>query len=335
VPPNFIFRELYGRVYTTTLPDGVVFPWKPLSVGEVVKYTRLFNEGRIPHFVLENEIFRKSVLDKQKVKNLGELKAGTVSIVARSILAGSDVPDLETFNSKLDKSRIALSNEVLHNFVMIICMMFPAYKPEDVYAMDFDTFIERLALAERLQFEKGMREEPIYLRIEGTEEKEEEKKVPKTNPRDLKKKFEEQRGKTTSAEEVLRAHKTEPNRTKHKTSDTVNKSYSSGQNVIITQADTKEHIFSLNGQERQDFDIASAKEMQKMSEIYKPYIDQMKRGEKVKIMTDEERVALHEQRTKENQIKLVEKTKQLREHYKQIESIKPDRTFRFKKKQGV
>ena len=166
----FDLRRKHGEVYASELPDGTVIPWKPLSFGDFIYYTRLESEGRIPSDVLEDEIFRKCVVDTIYIDSISELRAGTVSTVAAQILSYSGTTEAEEFNVYLSQKRSEINN-VLDRFVIIICRWFPAYKPEDVYSMNFDTMLGRLAQAESLMMELNPDAQPFELVTEEAPER--------------------------------------------------------------------------------------------------------------------------------------------------------------------
>lgn len=321
-----LYRELYGHVFVTTFPDGTSIPWKPLSLGEVKKYNSLFAEGRIPAFILEEEIFSKCVVDKTAVQNLGHLKAGVIPTVVYGILAQSDPPDPESFNNLLAHKRASIASNVLDGFVMMVCRAFPAYKPEDVYAMDYITLVERLALAEPILMGMGVIEEPISLVRHGEEQPPPEKERPQIDPRQIKDMYEQKQGPGVA-------------RSQQRDSAKMQKILDSRKHTVINTADVEEHEMVANIYHTQDeiFEMQKnmKKELRSMENIYKPYIEQMKRGEKVKIMTDEERIVAAAEREKESKQRLRDKIK---EHEKEeLKSIqkKHDKVFKFKKKRGV
>ena len=123
------------------------------------------------------------------------------------------------------------------------------------------------------------------------------------------------------------------NRNKQK--DEARRVFNSSEHTVISTADIREHTAVLNGQERTDLGLTAAKELEKMKDIYKPYIDQMNRGEKVQIMSEEERIALAEKRIEENKEALKKKTEEYQKSELKAITKKHDKTFRFKKKRGV
>ena len=182
-------RQQYGAIYTTSLPNGQTIPWHPLSVGDYIKYTRDYSRGIIPSSILEDEIFRKCVVDSSVIRQMPYLNAGVVSSVVQNIWQVSGPVGVKEFNEDIEKARARLIDDgmrVIHELVQLITMAFP-YKPEEIYEMDYDTFMFRLIQSEKKLLEMGMITEPLSI----TEPGEEEKQQPRQRP-DAKKLWEEQ-----------------------------------------------------------------------------------------------------------------------------------------------
>lgn len=155
-------REIYGAVYLIKFPDGTDVPFRALSYGDFHYYNDALTHGLDFPFILEEEIFRKCVLDQAVVDNLQSHKAGTISSTVAAIMQVSGPVDVSEFNQVLSAKRVEASRPKNH-FAAIICKAFPAYKIEDIDEMDFDTFLLRLAQAEQLLLAAGMLKEPIAL----------------------------------------------------------------------------------------------------------------------------------------------------------------------------
>ena len=128
-------RRQYGSVFVTNLDNGDVIPWKQLNVGEFLEYSILIENGVYAKATLEDEIFKKCVLDEYVVDSLPALKAGTVSTVVQDILSNSGPGNISELNSTLNVFR-SVASQALHQTAAFICQAFPAYKLEDVYGID-------------------------------------------------------------------------------------------------------------------------------------------------------------------------------------------------------
>jgi hypothetical protein len=155
-------RSKFGAGYFTVISDTQLVHWKPLSLEDFFYYEDLSKNPEIVSSVIEDEIFKKCVVDNEFIKHVDELAFGTISIVVQNIMEHSGPLSINHFNDFLDSKRL-LAQEPIHHLVTLVVRAFPAYKPEDVYAMPFDTFMLRLAQAESLLTLLGIVTEPIKL----------------------------------------------------------------------------------------------------------------------------------------------------------------------------
>lgn len=161
----FDARRKYGGVYATILPDGLTVPWHPLSMGDYLKFGQDYQRGIIPNSLIEDEIFRKCVTDKTIVSQMSFLKAGTITTVVSNIWQYSGPVGINEFNTDLEMARDILFNsetKAIHELVQMISMAFP-YKPEEIYAMDYETFMFRLAQSEKKLIDLKIIEQPISM----------------------------------------------------------------------------------------------------------------------------------------------------------------------------
>lgn len=311
-------RERYGKVFVTTFPDGLRVPWKPLSLSEHTYYHQLIASQRLPSFVVENEIFKKQVVDKSVFKD-ANLKAGVVSTVAACILSFSGPSDPQGVQSSLDFAREKIQSSMLHEFVSVICMAFPAYTPDDIYNMEYSIFMDRLALAENKLLATGVLSEPISVTDDSV--KKAPKKTSPVSPEKLKEIYESRQFSNTEKRAI---------------SSVVSPPDSSNQQTIIDKKEMAELTMSLTGQERQNLQIAGHEFIKNVAnDVYAPYIEQMKKGEKVRIMTPEERISEMEKREKKSKELYEKKKKDIQQAIKKLENRKHDRVLKFRKKRGV
>jgi hypothetical protein len=154
-------------LYKTSFDDGFVI-WKALNFHDFKKYRdSKMLLGTSVDLALEEKIFKDCVLfssyeieapvgletDFEKSlwleKHKEELKAGIVSTVVRSILQVSGVTEGAEILNQLDLHRDYINN-IEDQIILKICQAFPAYKPEDVEAMDWQTILKRAAQAETI-----------------------------------------------------------------------------------------------------------------------------------------------------------------------------------------
>jgi hypothetical protein len=164
-------------------------------MGDYLKYAADYSRGLIPNSIIEDEIFRKCVTDRSIISQIPFLKAGTITTVVLNIWEYSGPVGISEFNNDLEMARQVLFNsdtKAIHELVQIISMAFP-YKPEEIYAMDYETFMFRLAQAEKKLLELKIIEQPVSM--EGPKE-EVRKSTPKIEKPhlDAKRLWEEQEG---------------------------------------------------------------------------------------------------------------------------------------------
>lgn len=272
-------RERFGSCFVTETPDGQLIPWKPLSIGEWLEYKDLLVGSLVPNAVIEDEIFRRCVVDPVLVKNISKLKAGTVSFVVRSILDYSGPSSPEEFNYVLDLNRNSISSNPMHEMVSWICIAFPAYTPDDIYALDYNVFMERLAHAETNLFRMGILSDPI--RLVPAPDSEGSVPVPPTPPPSPAK------------------PKIDPAKLKEAW-DEINTRTQQPSQTVITEADTLEHNEIYTGDEVADRHVIAHKMVKETLPVYSEYIEQLRKDGKITIKPHEQRVAEAKQRAKEN-----------------------------------
>ncbi len=280
------YRIDHGDCFLTVLPDGTEIAWAPLSIEQFIEYDNLFLSSRYTREVIEDEIFRKCVKDRFFTLSLDEQKAGTIRTVVENILAHSGPQNPDHYNKTLAQAR-RIIQDPLHLSVEIISRAFPAYKLEDIYAMDYGTLMLRLAMAEDRLLRLKLIDQPIIL--EAAKETQTVQTAQQTAKiAALKKKLAD----LTSTPAL-------PTRTKTVASP--------GQTVIKTQ-DESPSLIGLSGHELQDYDVEKRKALDGLEFIYPEYFKMMKEGKK---LTPDDLTKSDEQRKAE--------------YYKQIEDIKAGR----------
>ena len=186
-------RKLYGNVFVTIFPDNFTVPWHLLSLEKYLQFNRDYQRQLIPAVLIENEIFELCVVDDAIKRQLPFLNAGIITTVSLNIWHYSGPLKVSDFNRDFNIARNILSDkgtQALHDLVTIITMAFP-YKPEEIYAMQYDIFLLRLAQAEKKLLQLNIISEPIEMKI--PEEVQEVQKKPKFNVDPLKL-WEQQKG---------------------------------------------------------------------------------------------------------------------------------------------
>jgi len=265
-------RERHGEGYASLLQDGTLVPWRPLSIKEYLLYDQLAKSRRYPLAYLEDEIFRKCVLNEFQANNLGKLRAGVVTQVANAIFLTSIPQTTEALSIRLDEKR-AQVDAALHDLVCFVCQAFPGYTPDQLYAMDADTLMSRVALAERKMLSTGIIKEPLELY--------------QVNP---------QQRQTTPVKA------TPPKQN-------LAKAYQAQKQTIITKAEAAEVSQAYTGHDKTDKIVLEDKMVGETAGIYKEYIDQLKQGKPLVIKSPEERRAAAVEKAKENELLYLESLK--------------------------
>lgn len=296
-------RKIYGSVYLTILPDGTKVPWKPLSVQEFLEYESLRELNAYPIGCLEDEIFKKCVLDSSLVDVMDDLKAGIVSAVAATIMAHSGPQGVEDLTVFMNINRMAMQG-IIHKFVRMVCWAFPGYKPEDVYAMDYVTLMQRVALAEEKLLEAGLIGERLTFSVASDQQQ-----SPQQRPRvDSKELFERQQRQRQMPNIPAPAP-----------------GFSGIKQTIITGQEIVEHNAAYTGHEQTDKILLEHKMVEDTAGIYQDYVQQMKDGKKVTIPSHEERLRAAKLRVRQNALKYKE------EMAKNAEANKKDQEEELKK----
>lgn len=311
-----LLREQHGSVFVFTFPDGQKIPWKTLSVGEFLEYEHLFKTRQHPVAYLENEIFKKCVLDEVLVDSIDILKAGIVSVIATVVLNFSGPKDVNHMNLALNRNR-EIAGFALHDMITVVCQAFPAYKPEELYNMSYDIFMLRLAQAERKLLKSGILDKPIS--FETPETMGEEEEAPER----------------PSAEALFEIWESQQRETGGYVPKPTNPKKK--KQTVITSTDTHEQSQVYTGHELSDKLNLETDMISETKGIYEEYVEEMKAGNKVKIKSTEDRkiAALARAKVSEEEFKKAiakQRAHDKAEMTKALEERRKSRTRRPKKK---
>jgi len=268
-----LLRKIYGSVYVTALPDGRHIPWKLLSIKDYLEIEALRVAGTYTQGQLEDEVFRRCVLDPLIIEKMDQLKAGTVETVAVAILGNSGPQSVDELNYSLHINRSLIQN-AMHQMISMTCQAFPGYTPDDLYEMDYETLVQRAALAEDKLLRTGVIPEKVV--FEQKERKPQQQRRTDLDSKQLFDRYEQQRKPTPQP----------PSKT-----------------TIITTGDMMEAEAAYTGHERSDKILRETQMVDEAAGIYDDYVRQMKDGEKVIIPSHEERVRAAKARAEENKKK--------------------------------
>ncbi len=300
-------REIHGSVFVTETPDGMIVPWKPLSIGEFLEYDTQFRTGQTDASILENEIFKKCVTDNFLVTNLHLQKAGTISCVVKSIMINSGPHSIEELNYTLDHYR-NVATQPMHQLVSVICRAFPGYTPDEIYSMDWQKFVFRVAQAENKLMSLGLMTDPIAIFPPGEEPQEEKRKPIVVDPKELKKAFDLQE--TQPMSKRIQKAKEQGKKKMDLSTEKEPEELDMGSTKHGEQFIVDSNLMMMGMEIGDDND---ARQLQKDAKnLYGDYFKQMKgmkKGDKIKIKTVEERVQEANARMEANRIKNIEAAK--------------------------
>jgi hypothetical protein len=276
----FTIRQQFGGVFTTHFPEGLSIPWKPLSLKDYLSYLTDYSRGIIPSSILENEIFKKSVLDDNIISKLPHLKAGIVTTVVQNIWQYSGPTGIEAFNKDLEEARNKLfedSSKIIHELVQLITMAYP-YKPEEVYSMDYETFMFRLAMSEKKLLDMGIIKEPISMTVQSDKSPPSTKAPPKPQV-DAKRLWEDQQAKQKKVQVESKETKSSPTPSTavkgkwFKESPVLETAPTHGINFDLEGKETD--VFGLTGHEKADAHLSRAKLIKDSQTIYKDLLKKL------------------------------------------------------------
>jgi|TARA_Y100000310_G_C20703033_1_gene831867 hypothetical protein len=249
-------RREYGPVFVTTLENGSVIPWKQLSIGEYLEYSALLEGETYARVTIEDEVFRKCVLDELTIINLPGLKAGTVTTVVQDILRNSGPNTIEELNLSLNIYR-NVATQAVHQTAVLVAQAFPAYTLEQIYEMNFNDFMMRVAQAESKLMQLGILEEPINFLDPTAQVEIETPETPKMDAMEMYRMYEKQQGKSEPKQTIIK----------------------------------NTQMFSNSGLSDEESGYTANDLDESTQVIFKDYIDQLNSGQDLRIKTPEERLA--------------------------------------------
>lgn len=171
--------ESENGLFKTSFEDGYVV-WKPLTWGRYKKYREAHAlNGQAISLQLEETLFKECLIhssyDETPPPDLNQdeivewveacradMPAGVISTVTKLILNLSGATSGPAIIDQLDKHRSLIHN-IEDQLVVAICQAFPAYRPEDIEALDWQTVLKRAAQAEIIldTFFELQKDEPL------------------------------------------------------------------------------------------------------------------------------------------------------------------------------
>lgn len=283
-------RKAHGDTFVTVFNDGLLVPWKTLSIGDYIKYSKDKNRGAVPSSHLEDEIFKKCVLDDSIIRQFEYLNAGIVSTVVINIWQFSGPTGVSEFNNDLQVARQMMDApdvRALHELVQVISIAFP-YKPEEIYEMDYQTFLFRLAQSERKLIQMGIYlKEPISLQPAEEEKPQKRNKLGKiTQPDeqerpkvDVRKLWEEQQSPKKPPPPKLKPDEVKTTGEKWWKKSPVLEA-PNRKNIDFASEAAEDYHLALTGHEKADIHIEAAKMVEDAQWIYADLIKELNNRKK-------------------------------------------------------
>ncbi len=289
-------RRKYGSVFVTAITNGQTIPWKPLNMAEFLEYSELFQSEKYARATLEDEIFKKCVVDELMVDRMSRFPAGIITSVVSDILKNSGPETIPELNYGLGISRVK-ARQALHETASLIAQAFPAYTLEQVYELEYPVFLLRLAQAEAKLLRLGVLQEGITF---------EDPQAVQQEQAPTPEKVEHRRPQASElADMIERRTGTEYNRTQR-------------QKTIITNSEVTGSESLLLGHEKEDQLLLRNEMLEDAKTIYKGYFDQLDEGSEVDIQSPEERLQAANKRAELNKSAFDTAVKQKQKEEKEL-----------------
>jgi len=283
-------KKRYGaNTHITIISDNIIIPWKLLPIFNYIQYSKEIQEGRFPLSIFEDKIFSQCVLDQSIVRQLPFLKAGIVSTVVENIWNASCSNTVEGLNNSLEEARkeSRLIAPAIHELVSTILLAFPAYKPEEVYSMDFNTLTKRAIDAEIKLLHSNIIQEPIRFEPLHQEDAQEILQQPKVDPKEIwerqhnidrkKKERPRRRGIDNLFKDLHRKDEKPKEEKKEKLSSNIIDALDKGLPPVVNEKESKQAVFHGSGNDIIDRDIHTHNMINEAKVIYADVIEELKK----------------------------------------------------------
>ena len=143
--------ELYGKyksLYLFNTGKGSVL-FKTLSYDKFQTAKRISKAYPALAPIVEENIWEECVVEHTLEGTIDTLNAGIVSTIVKLILHFSNPISLSKVQAELEEIRNE-KTDIREEMIIKICKAFPAYKPEDIEAMEWKEQLKRLVQAEKI-----------------------------------------------------------------------------------------------------------------------------------------------------------------------------------------
>lgn len=148
IPPALLrelprLKQIHPHIYAVKT-EGGVFAIRPLTWAEFKTAKEKVYRDLLP------EVFIVGIGLVWPDKIPDKAPAGVIHTLASTIINASGFENPVALNSALAQADYDIANDPNHIMVMAICKAFPAYKPEDLYALPFIDLTLRFKMAEKM-----------------------------------------------------------------------------------------------------------------------------------------------------------------------------------------
>lgn len=151
-PPLIELKNKYKKVLVVPVGEVEVY-FKLPTWGEYKTYIKFLQTGLVDKLNLFEYIFKENVLNEELVDKMYSMPAGLVDTVVELILRLAGNPlftqeDIDRLNYDINQTRELVANNILEQYIAVICRAFPSYKPHELDELDWQEFLRLLLLAE-------------------------------------------------------------------------------------------------------------------------------------------------------------------------------------------
>lgn len=167
----FELKEQVGdNLYCFNFPDGIVIPFRLLSLGEYNSCRTSLSIGVITAQDIYDSIYKTCVLNQAYREHIDDLKAGIPNLVAKVIYYMSGPNDISFMQQLLDVERnVAQTFE--SQMKATICRVFPGYTMNMLDDLKFPQLIKLFAEAESVLLQTQQITEPYKIVDKNEEQK--------------------------------------------------------------------------------------------------------------------------------------------------------------------
>ena len=155
-------QQVGDNLYCLNFPDGIVIPFRLLSLGEFNSCRTSLAIGIIPAQDVYDSIYQMCVLNEAYKQHTDGLKAGVPGLVSKVIYYMSGPNDIAFMQQLLDVER-NVAETFESQMKTTICRIFPGYTMSMLDDLKFPQVIKLFAEAESVLLQTGQITEPFKI----------------------------------------------------------------------------------------------------------------------------------------------------------------------------